>query len=59
MSGKDFSLSVFPSSSATSTSVCYIDNRASHHMIGVRENFSYLTEIEYLEVVLGDDSMVK
>ena len=43
------------SSRASSTSIWYIDNGASCHMIGVREYLTDLTEIGDLEVVLGDD----
>jgi hypothetical protein len=56
---KEFSLLVCLSSSATSTSVWYIDSGASRHMTYVCENFLDLIEIEDLEVVLGDDSVVK
>jgi hypothetical protein len=56
---KEFYLLACLSSRETSTSVWYIETRASYHMSGVREHFSNLTEIEDLEVVLGDDSVVK
>jgi hypothetical protein len=56
---KEFSLLVCLSSRASSTSVWYIDSGASCHMTGVCEYFIDLTEIEDLEVVLGDDSVVK
>jgi hypothetical protein len=56
---KDFSLLVCISCTKTSTSMWYIDNESSHHMKGIREHFSKLTEIEDLEVVPGDDSVVK
>ena len=47
------------SSRASSTSIWYIDSGASHHMTGVREYFIDLIEIGDLDVVLGDDSVVK
>jgi hypothetical protein len=56
---KDFSLLMCLSSRVASTNVWYIDSRASLHMTGVCEHFTDLTEIENLEVVLGDDSVVK
>jgi hypothetical protein len=52
---KDYSLLVCLSSRASSTSIWYIDNGASCHMISVREYLTDLTEIGDLEVVLGDD----
>jgi hypothetical protein len=56
---KEYSLLVYLSFRASSTSIWYIDSGASHHMTGVREYFTDLTEIGDLEVVLGDDSVVK
>jgi hypothetical protein len=56
---KEYSLLVCLSSRASSTSIWYIDSGASCHMTGVREYFTDLTEIGNLEVVLGDDSVVK
>jgi hypothetical protein len=37
----------------------YIDSGASHHMTWVREHLIGLTQIEYVEVVLGYDRVVK
>jgi hypothetical protein len=56
---KDYSLLVCLSYRASSTGIWYIDSGASRHMIGVREYFTELTKIGDLEVVLGDDSVVK
>jgi hypothetical protein len=56
---KEYSLLVCLSSRVSSTSIWYIDSGASRHMTGVREYFTDLTEIGDLEVVLGDDSVVK
>lgn len=57
---KEFSLLVCLSTSATSTSVWYIDSGVSNHMTGMREHFTDLTESRVdLEVVLGDNSKVK
>jgi hypothetical protein len=56
---KENSLLVCLSSKASSTSVWYFDSEASRHMTGVCEYFIDLTEIGDLEVVLGDDSVVK
>ena len=47
------------STRATHSSVWYIDSGASHHMTGVREHLTDLTQIGDLEVVLGDDRVVK
>jgi len=44
---------------ATHFSVWYIDSGASRHMTGVREHLTDLTQIGDLEVVLGDDRVVK
>ena len=56
---KRYSLFVCLSSRAPSTSICYIDSRASRHMTGVREYFIDITKIGDLEVVLGDNLVVK
>ena len=56
---KEYSLLVCLSSRASSTSIWYSDSSASRHMTGVREYFTNLTEIGDLEVVFGDDSVVK
>jgi hypothetical protein len=56
---KEFSLVVCLSTRATHSSVWYIDSGASRHMIGVREHLTDLTQIGDLEVVLGDDRVVK
>jgi hypothetical protein len=56
---KEFSLVVCLSTRATHSSVWYIDNGASRHMTGVREHLTDLTQIGDLEVVLGDDRVVK
>jgi hypothetical protein len=56
---KEYSLLVCLSSRASSTSIQYIDSSVSRHMTGVREYFTDLTKIGDLEVVLGDDSVVK
>jgi hypothetical protein len=37
----------------------YIDSGASRHMTGVHEHLTDLTEIGDIEVVLGDDRVVK
>jgi hypothetical protein len=55
----EFSLVVCLSTRATHSSVWYIDSGASHHMTCVREHLSDLTKIGDLEVVLGDDRVVK
>jgi hypothetical protein len=56
---KEFSLVVCLSTRATHSSVWYIDSGASHHMTGVREHLIDLTQIGDLEVVFGDDRVVK
>jgi hypothetical protein len=56
---KEFSLVVCLSTRTTHSSVWYIDNGASCHMTGVREHLTDLTQIGDLEVVLGDDRVVK
>jgi hypothetical protein len=56
---KDFSLVVCLSTRATHSSVWYIDSGVSRHMTGVREHLTDLTQIGDLEVVLGDDRVVK
>jgi hypothetical protein len=56
---KEFSLVVCLSTRATHSSVWYIDSGASRHMTGVHELLTDLTQIGDLEVVLGDDRVVK
>jgi hypothetical protein len=56
---KDFSLVVCLSTRATHSSVWYIDNGASCHMTGICEHLRDLIQIGDLEVVLGDDRVVK
>jgi hypothetical protein len=56
---KEISLVVCLSTRATHSNVWYIDSGASRHMIGVREHLTDLTQIGDLEVVLGDDRVVK
>jgi hypothetical protein len=56
---KEFSLVVCLSTRATHSSVWYIDSGASRHITGVREHLADLTQIGDLEVVLGDDRVVK
>jgi hypothetical protein len=56
---KDFSLVLCLSTRTTHSGVWYIDNSASRHMTGVHENLTDLTQIGDLEVVLGDDWVVK
>jgi hypothetical protein len=56
---KEYSLLVCLSSRASSTSIWYIDSGASRHMTSVREYFTDPTEIGDLEVVLGDESVIK
>jgi hypothetical protein len=56
---KEFSLMVCLSTRTTRSSVWYIDSGASCHMTGVGEHLTYLTQINDLEVVLGDDRVVK
>jgi hypothetical protein len=50
---KEYSLLVCLSSISSSTNIWYIDSGVSHHMRGVHEYFTDLTEIGDLEVVLG------
>lgn len=52
----EFALVVSLATSATSTSVWFIDSGVSCHMTGVREHFTSLTKGIDLEVVLGDDT---
>eukprot|EP00253_Pinus_taeda_P009687 PITA_09687 len=50
----------FPSISGASSGIWYVDSGASHHMTGVREYFSELSEsCTDMEVVLGDDRVVR
>eukprot|EP00253_Pinus_taeda_P021603 PITA_21603 len=50
----------FPSISGASSGIWYVDSGASHHMTGVREYFSELSECGTdMEVVLGDDRVVR
>jgi hypothetical protein len=56
---KEFSLVVCLSTRATHSSVRYIDSVASRHMTDVHEHLIDLTQIGDLEVVLGDDRVVK
>jgi hypothetical protein len=56
---REFSLVVCLSTRTIHSSVWYIDNGVSHHMTGVREHLTDLTQIGDLEVVLGDDQVVK
>jgi hypothetical protein len=56
---KEFSLVVCLSTRTTHSSVWYIDSGASRHMTGVHEHLTNLTQISDLEVVLGDDRVVK
>jgi hypothetical protein len=56
---KECSLVVCLSMRTTHSNMWYIDNHASLHIIGVRENLTFLTQIGDVEVVLGDDWMVK
>jgi hypothetical protein len=56
---KEYSLLVCLSSRETSTNVWYIDSEASRHIKGDREYFTNLTEIGDIEVVPGNDSVVK
>jgi hypothetical protein len=56
---KEFSLVVCLSTRATHSDMWYIDSGASRHMIGVHEHLTDLTEIGDVEVVLGDDRVVK
>jgi hypothetical protein len=56
---KEFSLVVCLSTRTTHSDMWYIDSGASHHMTWVREHLTGLTQIEYVEVVLGYDRVVK
>jgi hypothetical protein len=56
---KEFSLVVCLSTRITHSDMWYIDSGASHHMTGVREHLTNLTQIGDVEVVLGDDRVVK
>jgi hypothetical protein len=56
---KEFSLVVCLSTRTTHSDMWYIDSGASRHMTGVRENLTDLTQIGDVEVVLGDDRVVK
>eukprot|EP00253_Pinus_taeda_P011735 PITA_11735 len=50
----------FPSISRASSGIWYVDSGASHHMTGVHEYFSELSEIcTDMEVVLSDDRVVR
>jgi hypothetical protein len=55
----EFSLVVCLSTRTTHSNMWYIDSGASRHMIGVREHLTDLTQIGDVEVVLGDDRVVK
>jgi hypothetical protein len=59
MFDKEFSLIVCLSMRTTHIDTWHIDSGASHHMIGVREHLTDLTEMGNVEVVLGDDREVK
>jgi hypothetical protein len=56
---KDFSLVVCLSTRATHSSLWYINSGASRNMTGVHEYLTDLTHIGDLEVVLGNDRVVK
>jgi hypothetical protein len=56
---KEFSLVVCISTRTTHSDMWYIDSGASRHMTGVREHLTDLTQIGDVEVVLGDDRVVK
>jgi hypothetical protein len=56
---KEFSLVVCISTRTTHSDMWYIDSGASHHMTGVHEHLTNLTQIGDVEVVLGDDRVVK
>jgi hypothetical protein len=56
---KEFSLVVCLSMKTTHYDMWYIDSGASHHMTGVHEHLTDLTQIGDVEVVLGDDRVVK
>jgi hypothetical protein len=44
----------------TAPSIWYIDSRALRHMVGVREHFTNLKDLEVrIEIALGDDTLVK
>ncbi len=56
---QEFSLVVGLYTSTTPSTVWYIDSGASHHMTGVRGQFSDLIERALdIDVVLGDDHTV-
>jgi hypothetical protein len=55
----EFSLVVCLSTRTTHSDMWYIDSGASCHMTGVREHLTDLTQIGDVEVVLGDDRVVK
>jgi hypothetical protein len=56
---KKFSLFVCLSMRTTHSDMWYIDSGASRHMTGVREHLTDLTQIGDVEVVIGDDQVVK
>jgi hypothetical protein len=56
---KEFSLVACLSTRTTHLDMWYIDSGASCHMTGVREHLIDLTQIGDVEVVLGDDRVVK
>jgi hypothetical protein len=56
---KEFSLVVCLSMRTTHSNMWYIDSGASRHITGVREHLTDLTEIGDVEVVVGDDWVVK
>jgi hypothetical protein len=56
---KEFSLVLWLSTRTTHSSVWYIDSGASRHMTSVCDHLKYITHISDLEVVLGDDWVVK
>jgi hypothetical protein len=56
---KEFSLVVCLSMRTTHSDMWYIDSGSSRHMKGVREHLTNITHIGDVEVVLGDDWVVK
>jgi hypothetical protein len=56
---KEFSLVVCLSKRSTRSNMWYINIGDSRHMTGIREHLTYLTQIGDVEVVLGDDQVVK
>jgi hypothetical protein len=56
---KGFSLVVCLSTRTTHSDMCYIDSGSSLHMPGVHEHLIDITHIGDVEVVLGDDRVVK